>query len=223
MTEDRVEAPDLGLSTGERLLAGAAGMFREKGYAATTTRALSALLGIQNASLYHHIGGKEDLLYRLCIVTLDDVAGRFGEVLDLEAEPGQLLDLLARGYLDQALKDRDRHATMLTEIRSLSPARRDEVVARRDENVAIVLRLVASAQEAEQLRGDIDAKYLTLALFNLLNWSIFWFTPDGDLDRDELGRILSSVFFEGVATAPSPPTARSRSKSRDASSSRGTP
>jgi AcrR family transcriptional regulator len=199
---DQQGSEQASLSTGERLLVGAAELFREKGYAGTTTRELSALVGIQNASLYHHVGGKEDLLYSLCVAALDDVARVF-DIPDRGEEPAKVLEQMARGYLEQALKDRDRHATMLTEIRSLSPDRRAAVVARRDENVARLRSVIVSAQEAGQVRPDIDPKYLTLALFNLLNWSIFWFNPDGELTKEEIGKILWSVYFDGVA-APAP-------------------
>jgi AcrR family transcriptional regulator len=199
---DQQGSEQASLSTGERLLVGAAELFREKGYAGTTTRELSALVGIQNASLYHHVGGKEDLLYSLCVAALDDVAKVF-DIPDRGEEPAKVLERMARGYLEQALKDRDRHATMLTEIRSLSPDRRAAVVARRDENVARLRSVIVSAQEAGQVRPDIDPKYLTLALFNLLNWSIFWFNPDGELTKEEIGKILWSVYFDGVA-APAP-------------------
>src|ERR1700733_2761220 len=126
---------DESLSTSERLLIGSAELFREKGYAGTTTRELSAVAGIQNGSLYHHVGGKEDLLYRLCVSALDDVAAIFAATTAEEPDPRARLELLARRYVEQALRDRDRHATMLTEIRYLSSARRREVIGRRDENV----------------------------------------------------------------------------------------
>jgi TetR/AcrR family transcriptional regulator, cholesterol catabolism regulator len=176
-------------------------LFREKGYAGTTTRALSALAGIQNGSLYHHVGGKEDLLYRLCMGSLDDVGAVFAAVAAEDLDPLTRLEKLARRYLEQALNDRDRHATMLSEIRFLSPARRAEVVARRDANVAIVESSVRQAQEAGQVRSDIDAKYLTLALFNLLNWTIFWYAPDGELSEPAIAEILWSVFSVGVTGA----------------------
>ena len=90
---------------------------------------------------------------------------------------------------------------MLSEIRFLSPARRAEVVARRDANVAIVEDSVRQAQEAGQVRSDIDAKYLTLALFNLLNWTIFWYHPDDELSEAAIAQILWSVFSGGATTA----------------------
>jgi AcrR family transcriptional regulator len=192
---------DESLSTSERLLIGSAELFREKGYAGTTTRALSALAGIQNGSLYHHVGGKEDLLYRLCMGSLDDVGAVFSAIAAEDLDPVIRLEKLARGYLEQALNDRDRHSTMLSEIRFLSPARRAEVVARRDANVAIVENSVRQAQEAGQVRSDIDAKYLTLALFNLLNWTIFWYNPDDELSEQAIAEILWSVFSLGVTGA----------------------
>jgi TetR/AcrR family transcriptional regulator, cholesterol catabolism regulator len=192
---------DQEVSTAERLLAGSAELFREKGYAGTTTRALSALLGIQNASLYHYVDGKEDLLYRLCIASLNEVAAVFAATSAKEFDPVERLEHLARRYVEQALLDRDRHATMLTELRSLSPGRRAEVIALRDQNVAVVESTIRSAQNGGKVRSDIDAKYLTLALFNLLNWTIFWFDPNGELDEQQIGEILWAVFAEGVTGA----------------------
>lgn len=211
MTEQQRRSPgrpaagkqDESLSTSERLLIGSAELFREKGYAGTTTRALSALAGIQNGSLYHHVGGKEDLLYRLCMGSLDDVGAVFSAIEAEDLDPLTRLEKLARRYLEQALNDRDRHATMLSEIRFLSPARQAEVVARRDANVSIVESSVRQAQEAGQVRSDIEAKYLTLALFNLLNWTIFWYNPDDELSEAAIAQILWSVFSGGV-TEPRP-------------------
>ena len=109
---------------------------------------------------------------------------------------------------------RDRHATMLSEIRFLSPGRQAEVVGRRDANVAIAEEAVREAQASGQIRPDIDAKYLTLALFNLLNWTIFWFDPDGELTESAIAEILWSVFSTGaVSPASDAPTRRgSRNK-----------
>jgi AcrR family transcriptional regulator len=55
-------AAEPGAPTVDRLLDTAAGLFWEKGYAATTTREIAAALNIQQASLYYHMSSKEDLL-----------------------------------------------------------------------------------------------------------------------------------------------------------------
>src|SRR4051812_9029718 len=55
----------------DRLLDTAAELFRRQGYAATTTREIAAAFGMQQASLYHHMTSKEDLLYRICVSSLE--------------------------------------------------------------------------------------------------------------------------------------------------------
>lgn len=59
------QRPASGLSTREELLAAAAELFTTRGYTATTTRALAERAGMRQASMYHYVGGKEDLLAEL--------------------------------------------------------------------------------------------------------------------------------------------------------------
>jgi AcrR family transcriptional regulator len=186
------------LTTSERLIVGAATLFREKGYAATTTRELSALLGLQNASLYHHISGKEELLYRLCVGTLEEVRAAFAEIVERDLSPIQMLEEIARRYTEMALTGRDRHATMLIEMRSLSTDLRNQVVAARDQNLTLVRETIARAQGAGEVRTDIEPKYLALALFNLLNWSIFWWQPEGEKSATDIADVLWRIFLPGV-------------------------
>jgi AcrR family transcriptional regulator len=200
---------DQASSTADRLLAGAADLFRRKGYAATTTRELSALLGIQNASLYYHMEKKEDLLYKLCVSTLEEVADVLRGCLAETSDPIEQLKLIVLRYTTVALQERDRHATMLIEIRALSEERRASIVALRDKNVAVVRKTVAAAQKAGQLRSDIKPKFLTLTLFNLLNWSIFWYRPDGELTPEKIAAMMSTVFLDGVAAKSSSPGKKS--------------
>lgn len=57
--------PDSGLSPRQELLAAAAELFTTRGYTATTTRAIAERAGMRQASMYHYVGGKEDLLAEL--------------------------------------------------------------------------------------------------------------------------------------------------------------
>jgi AcrR family transcriptional regulator len=210
------QTPDgaTGRSTVDRILEGAAELFSRQGYAGTTTRELSALVGIQNASLYHHIRGKEDLLYQLCVTTLDSVAAVFTAAVSSPGDPLTRLERLVDDYVVLALSERERHSTMLIELRALSSARRASVIEHRDHNVSLVRRLISEAQDAGLIRQDITSNFLTLALFNLLNWCIFWYQPEGELEPSEIAQLLWMIFVQGVAA----PTVRGR-KQRSPSAS----
>lgn len=59
------QRPDSGLSAREELLSAAAELFTTRGYAATTTRAVAERAGMRQATMYHYVSGKEDLLAEL--------------------------------------------------------------------------------------------------------------------------------------------------------------
>jgi TetR/AcrR family transcriptional regulator, cholesterol catabolism regulator len=184
-------------NTAERLLRLAAALFRQKGYAASTTRELASQLGIQKASLYHHIRGKEDLLFGISIRSLEHITEAVTMARDT-AEPGKRLNAMITAHLVTALEDQDMHTTMLIELRSLSADRQQEVRERRDAYQAIFRDVVSEEQAAGRLRDDIGAGYLTLSLLNLLNWTIFWFDPAGSSSARDLAEVMWTIFFDGA-------------------------
>jgi AcrR family transcriptional regulator len=190
-----------GESTRSRLIAVAAELFRAKGFAATTTREIASVAGIQKATLYHHIRRKEDLLYELCVDALDHISAAADGVLSREGSAVERLRALIEVHVATILGERDQHAAMLTELRSLPPDARAEIVTRRKGYERRIDELISAAQEAGELRGDFEAKDLRLALLNMLNWAIFWFRPDGEHSPEELGKLYAEVFLAGTSRA----------------------
>ncbi|MHB1910479.1 MAG: TetR/AcrR family transcriptional regulator [Acidimicrobiales bacterium] len=189
-------------STSARLVDTAAALFRRKGYAESTTRELAELLGIRKASLYHHIQTKEDLLYEICITSLRSITEKV-TAAGRAAGPETKLGSMIHAHVVEAVQARDMHAVMLSEMRGLTAEHRREVVLLRDKYEKLIYDSVALDQKDGYLRRDIDAKHLTLALLNVLNWTIFWFDPEGDLSAEALGSVLSTVYLEGAAAPES--------------------
>ena len=57
---------------------------------------------------------------------------------------------------------------------------------------------LAAGQKKGLIRSDIDVRYLTLSLLNLLNWTIFWYEPTGRMSPTELAEVFFAVYVEGV-------------------------
>ncbi|MFJ7943357.1 TetR/AcrR family transcriptional regulator [Streptomyces sp. NPDC096354] len=72
---------DSGLSAREELLAAAAELFTTRGYAATTTRAVAERAGMRQATMYHYVAGKEDLLAELLESTVTPSLALAGKLL----------------------------------------------------------------------------------------------------------------------------------------------
>lgn len=188
-------------STVQRLLDAAVALFSRQGYAATSTRGVAALLGMQKASLYYHIESKEDLLYFICKSTLEQIQS------DVETAIGEVEDPLERTralictHVESMLRSKDEHATTLTEMYALSKDRLASVALLREGYVDLVRSVLRTAQNSGALREDIDVRYLTLALLGLLNRVLVWYRRRGPLSPGQLGQLLAVVFLTGVAPA----------------------
>src|ERR1035441_4284730 len=192
-------ADPAGKPTGERLFDIAAALFCEKGYAATTTREIAAAARIQQASLYYHVAGKEDLLHQICVSSLEQLFTDVQSAVNEASNPLERIEALARTHLRTILRHQIRHVTMLKELRALSDPHRTAVMALRRKYANLVRTVIEDAQTAGAVRQDIPARYLYLALLNILNWAVLWFRRGQTLSEDQLGRTFTSIYLTGAA------------------------
>ena len=184
--------------TSQLILEAAAALFCEKGFSETTTREIAARLNIHQASLYYHISGKEELLYRISKLTLEAVERQVGEALRSTGNARDRLSALMRGHLQGLFENANRALASISEFRSLSPAHRRELIALRGSYSGLLNRELSSAVEAGILRRDIPLSILRLALLNYLNWTPRWYQLSGRLPLAGLAGIYDRVFFEGI-------------------------
>jgi TetR/AcrR family transcriptional regulator, cholesterol catabolism regulator len=187
------QAPD----TRTRIVSAAAALFREQGYAASSMRELAAVIGIQKASLYYHVSSKEELLFEICSDSLTRITEQVTTV-GRDASPETRLRAMCERHLVSALEDRDHHAVMLAEMRGLSDSHRKKIIKLRDAYERVLYEAIVEDRAAGRIRGDIDAKYLTLGLLNLMNWTVFWFKPDDDKSPEDLAEVFTTLFLEGA-------------------------
>jgi TetR/AcrR family transcriptional regulator, cholesterol catabolism regulator len=193
-------------TTTDRLFDTASELFCRRGYAATTTREIASAFGIQQASLYHHIASKEDLLYRICVSSLEPFVKDVPAAIEQEGHPPVRIKLLIHAHLTTLLRYQQRNVTQLTELRSLSTRHRAEVLALRDKYEHFSRSVLKDAQAAGTIRDDVSAKFLNLELMSLLNHATLWFRKGRALTEDQLAELFTKVFLDGAAT----PGARAR-------------
>ena len=193
------DAEPAGKPTGERLFDIAAALFCEKGYASTTTREIAAAARIQQASLYYHVASKEDLLHQICVSSLEQLLTDVQSAVSAASNPLERIEVLARTHLRTILRHQIRHVTMLKELRALSDPHRTAVMALRKKYANLVRSVIEDAQATGAVRRDIPARYLYLALLNILNWAVLWFRRGQTLSEDQLGRTFTSIYLTGAA------------------------
>lgn len=181
-----------------RLMEVATRLFREKGYAATSIRELARGMDLETASLYHYMERKDQLLFEISGGSLREEFEAVKPIAGSSLESPEKLRRMIRAHASVVLEHPDRHAVMLTESRLLSRPDRDKIIELRDRYEDLFESAISEAQDAEVMRDDFPPHLLKLALLNLLNWSIFWYRPDGPLDPEALGEFLAREFLEGT-------------------------
>lgn len=181
------------------MLATSADLFWTHGYRATTTRQIAAALGLQQATLYHHVASKEDLLYEICSASLAQLLRASEAALIGLTEPLARLEAFVRTSIHELLANQREHATMIFELRGLSPARQADVLTTVDRYRQILRDIISDAQADGTLRRDIDAKYLEQGAFNLLTWILVWHRHGEALTPDLLSELVLEVYLHGAA------------------------
>ena len=189
-------------ATSQRLLDTAAALFAKQGYGATSIREIAAVLGIQKASLYYHIGSKEELLYAVCKSSLEQIRSDVDAALAEKRDPLERIRTLICAHVESMLRDQERHSVAVAEMHLLSPDRLAQVRSLRDAYENLVRSVLQEAQSAGVLRRDIHMKYLCLCLLGLMNRLEVWYRRNGPLSPHEFGQLLTVIFLTGAVVGP---------------------
>lgn len=100
----KIKNPD-NTSKREIIYAVAAELFREKGFRATSMRELAAKVGIEAASLYNHIHGKNDLLNGICFKIANNFTRKIEEVESEDCSIIEKIEKLLRYHVHEMVHD----------------------------------------------------------------------------------------------------------------------
>jgi len=169
----------------------AARLFAEKGYHGTSIGDLAQALGVQKASVYHHIESKQDLLWEIA----RDGAEAFHAALDAIPETlptVEKLRLALRAHLRVVAEQLDVATVFIREWRYLDDERRERFLAERRRYEARIRELFREGRELGELRSDLDEAMAALIFLSAANWAYTWLQPgrETDLLADRLYALL---------------------------------
>lgn len=175
------------------ILAVAARMMRERGFADMSLRDLAGAVGMKAGSLYYHFSSKEDLATEVMRLGVEMVSDAVTEGL---AQAGDLTprDRLLRAlhiHLETLLSAGDFSSAHIRCYPFVPGAVRAELTGVRRAYDQVWNGIIRA-----YLGEDADAtrvRYLRHALIGALNWSLEWFDPERDSVTDyvaSLARLL---------------------------------
>ena len=187
--------------THARLLDTASKLFASHGYSTTSIREIADAMGIEKASLYYYIVGKEDLCYQISKAAHEHLIGGVRAAVDQASGAEGRLNALIVAHVACLLQNQHWHATANEQIDALDAKRRAVIVGLRDDYEMLVRQVITDAQNVGLLRIDISAKYLGFALLGMITHIYPWYEPGIDIPPMGLGLLLAGVFVNGMAVS----------------------
>jgi AcrR family transcriptional regulator len=186
------------------LLAAAAGVFAERGYAATTVREVADAAGILGGSLYYHFDSKESMVEEILSTFLDDMWTGFDRVLKAGLGARQTLEaLVAESF---RCMDEHRHAVMIYQKESRYLAASWERFGfladswRRHQDMWLGL-LDRGVTEGD-FRADLDKALVYRFIRDAVWVAASWYQPGERLSPGEIAKQYLAMVLEGIQATP---------------------
>lgn len=190
-------------------------LFSEYGYDRASVNKIAVACGVSKANLYHYYKDKDELLFDVIRVHLEDLI-QVVEAADLpDLAPEARLRELAAALLE-AYRDADaQHSVQISSMRFLSEERQSTLKDMERELVRIFSSAVSGV--APQLVGTTLLKPVTMSLFGMVNWHYLWFRNNGAFTRADYADLVTRLIVDGtralqVQPVPAPKRAAVRRK-----------
>ncbi|MCZ7531348.1 MAG: TetR/AcrR family transcriptional regulator [Acidimicrobiia bacterium] len=183
-----------------RLIAAAEARFRRFGYRRTTVEDITAEAETGKGSLYLHFDSKQDVYLAVVSESLERFVRRASEVLEGHDSVPLRLAALVEATAHHYGEDELLRASLLGHG-ELVEGRVAELAAeiQRDRIRSLLAMVLLEGQEAETIRGDLDAETTASVLFEM-GWAIVRAELEGhsDLPLELALRTLNDVVGRGV-------------------------
>ncbi|WP_232492376.1 TetR/AcrR family transcriptional regulator [Novosphingobium kaempferiae] len=184
---DRVETT--GPTREEEVLAAAAGLFAERGYAATSMRDIGERVGLLGGSLYHYIKSKDALFVRIHDRALQAAEDRIRAAITGIDDPALRLATACRVLLAIQLDPASLTMPLMHDFRAVPEVVRAQLVERRDAFERLFVDLV----EAAPPPAGVDPAIYRILLLTTLNSASDWYRP-GRLTLDQVAEQILRVY-----------------------------
>lgn len=183
--------------TREDILEAAAQVFRQKGFHGASMSDIAAAVSLKKASLYHHVSSKQEILLELLERALELLLERISLITTQNISADEKLHRMIREYLQILVENIDLASVLLFEHRSLERRQRIRHIPNRDKFESLWKDVIIEGVDKKIFTCE-NPGVATRALLGIMNWTITWYRPDGELSIEQIADQYSNLLLKGL-------------------------
>jgi AcrR family transcriptional regulator len=181
--------------TRARIRAAAIELFAAKGFHGTGVAEIGHRAGLRPGALYYHIGSKEELLWEVLRVHVEEAREAAEAVRAADLAPEEKLRELIRRQVATIATHRDEVAIYSRERDTLTGERAAQLQALRARVEAAWVDVCSSLPGADHV--------IVNGLLGLVNYVHLWYRPDGPDTPEQIADKYSDMVLRGLLRCPS--------------------
>jgi TetR/AcrR family transcriptional regulator, cholesterol catabolism regulator len=201
-----------------QVIALAAELFDEHGYANVSMEQLAVAAGIAKPTLYHYFRAKDEILRGIHEAFIDLLLERQEERRQLALSPADLLLGAMTDILGLMETHRGHVRVFFEHYRELPDTVREEIRVKRVRYQNMVRDAVAEGIRTGVFR-EVDADIATMAVFGMCNWAYQWWRPGSGADPAHTAQRIWDLVMRGLVAPDSGPVTQFRRNGQDEGSS----
>ncbi|WP_054816692.1 TetR/AcrR family transcriptional regulator [Nocardia arizonensis] len=177
----------------------AATLFAERGLRATTVRDIADAAGILSGSLYHHFDSKESMVDEILRGFLDDLFGRYREIVAEGLSSRDTLEALVIASYQSFDRFHAAVAIYQAEAKRLRDAERFAYIADyNNEFRELWHRVLINGVADGSFRPELDVELAYRFLRDTVWVAVRWYQPGGAITVDNLAKQYLSIVLDGL-------------------------
>jgi AcrR family transcriptional regulator len=188
-------------SARKHILSGAAELFMERGYHATSVREIGDYLDISQSSLYYHAKNKPQILVDLNDEFMSGLVEAMEEINARDETPLEKLKAVIAELLEVVAEHQAVVTVVLHERRSLPEESAEAIQVQRDRVDEIIDGIIAAGIADGEI-ASLSPAMVRLALTGMTNWAYTWYDADGSLTAEQIAESFATILFDGIRPRP---------------------
>jgi AcrR family transcriptional regulator len=181
----------------EEIRSAAAKLFGEKGFAASSVRDIAQAVGLGAASLYNHMGSKDELLTSICFRCAESFSEGMERIDASENNPVEKIKRLVRLHIDIALHDKSSITVFNDEWKHLQEPFLSSFLQMRRSYETTYLRIISDGMQ-QQLLEKRDPRLVYQMILSSLRWLHQSGMKKLNVSEKEITEQILSLLIKGI-------------------------